>query len=84
MRHRKAKIVATRGPASSSSEIIRALFQAGVDVFRLNFSHGSHDDHRIASPELLPDRGVLPHLICSSPALTGGGADEAGKHGNAG
>lgn len=40
------KIVATLGPSSSSSETIRALFDAGVDVFRLNFSHGTHEDHR--------------------------------------
>ncbi len=45
-RHRKAKIVATLGPASSDPAIIRALFEAGADVFRFNFSHGSHDDHR--------------------------------------
>ncbi len=45
-RQRKAKIVATLGPASSSKEAIRELFRAGADVFRLNFSHGSQDDHR--------------------------------------
>jgi pyruvate kinase len=45
-RNRNAKIVATLGPASSSPELIRALFDAGADVFRLNFSHGTHDDHR--------------------------------------
>ena len=45
-RERRARIVATLGPASSSPEMIRKLFDAGVDVFRLNFSHGSHDDHR--------------------------------------
>jgi len=44
-RQRSPKIVATLGPASSSPERIRALFDAGVDVFRLNFSHGTHDDH---------------------------------------
>ncbi len=44
-RDRQAKIVATLGPASGSPETIRALFEAGADVFRLNFSHGSHDDH---------------------------------------
>ncbi|MGB9152301.1 MAG: pyruvate kinase, partial [Alphaproteobacteria bacterium] len=45
-RLRQTKIVATLGPASSTRETIRALFDAGADVFRLNFSHGKHDDHR--------------------------------------
>src|SRR5438094_10552736 len=45
-RHRNAKIVATLGPASATEEMIQALFLAGVDVFRLNFSHGTHDQHR--------------------------------------
>ncbi|MET4128768.1 pyruvate kinase [Roseovarius sp. MBR-6] len=43
-RHRKVKIVATLGPASSDYETIRALHEAGADVFRLNMSHGSQDD----------------------------------------
>ncbi|MEE8445022.1 MAG: pyruvate kinase, partial [Alphaproteobacteria bacterium] len=45
-REHRTKIVATLGPASSSPEIIEALFRAGADVFRLNFSHGEKDDHR--------------------------------------
>ena len=45
-RQRKAKILATLGPASSTREQIAALFKAGADVFRLNFSHGSHADHQ--------------------------------------
>jgi pyruvate kinase len=45
-RQRKAKILATLGPASSTREQISALFKAGADVFRLNFSHGSHQDHQ--------------------------------------
>ncbi len=45
-RHRHAKIVATLGPASSSPEMIRVLFEAGADVFRFNFSHGTHDEHQ--------------------------------------
>src|SRR3954470_24703343 len=44
-RHRHAKIVATVGPASSSPEMLHALFLAGVDTFRLNFSHGTQEDH---------------------------------------
>src|ERR1700741_1642718 len=44
-RQRSAKIVATLVPSSSSPAQIPALFEAGVDVFRLNFSHGTHDDH---------------------------------------
>ncbi len=45
-RARQSKIVATLGPATSTYPEIRALFDAGVDMFRLNFSHGTHDDHR--------------------------------------
>ena len=41
----KTKIVATVGPASNSKEMLRALIQEGVDVFRLNFSHGAHEQH---------------------------------------
>jgi len=44
-RRRRTKIVATLGPASSTPEVLSRLFQAGADVFRLNFSHGTHDDH---------------------------------------
>ncbi len=44
-RNRKAKIVATLGPASQSEPMIRELFDCGVDVFRLNFSHGTHQEH---------------------------------------
>jgi pyruvate kinase len=41
----KTKIVATVGPASNSKDMLRALIKEGVDVFRLNFSHGTHEDH---------------------------------------
>jgi pyruvate kinase len=44
-RRRRTKIIATLGPASSTTEVITRLFQTGADVFRLNFSHGSHEDH---------------------------------------
>jgi pyruvate kinase len=45
-RNKHAKIVATLGPASDERQTIQALFDAGADVFRLNFSHGTHEDHK--------------------------------------
>lgn len=45
-RQRNVKIVATLGPASDTYEMIRKLHEAGADVFRLNMSHGSHDEIR--------------------------------------
>ncbi len=45
-RRRNAKIIATLGPATSDEESIGELFRAGVDVFRLNFSHGAYEDHK--------------------------------------
>ena len=44
--NRNTKIIATLGPSSSSPLKIHSLFQAGADIFRLNFSHGNHEDHR--------------------------------------
>ncbi|MEZ5865263.1 MAG: pyruvate kinase [Geminicoccaceae bacterium] len=68
-RGRSAKIVATLGPASSTAEVIVALAKAGADVFRFNFSHGSHDDHaqrldmvRAAEREIGRPIGVLLDL----------------------
>jgi pyruvate kinase len=43
-RYRNVKIVATLGPASDTYEIVRALYETGADVFRLNMSHGSHEE----------------------------------------
>ncbi|MGY1847059.1 MULTISPECIES: pyruvate kinase [unclassified Blastococcus] len=45
---RRAKIVCTLGPATSSAEQVTALVESGMDVARLNFSHGSHEDHATA------------------------------------
>jgi pyruvate kinase len=61
-RRRRTKIIATLGPASSSPEVIERLFRAGADVFRLNFSHGSHADHaeRIAIIRTLERRMERP------------------------
>lgn len=44
-RYRQTKIVATLGPASNSAEKIKELFETGVDLFRVNFSHGDHATH---------------------------------------
>ncbi|HEY5841880.1 MAG TPA: pyruvate kinase [Mycobacterium sp.] len=43
---RRGKIVCTLGPATASDEMLRALVEAGMDVARLNFSHGAHSDHK--------------------------------------
>ncbi|MGZ3173762.1 MAG: pyruvate kinase, partial [Croceibacterium sp.] len=44
-RRRKVKILATIGPASSDPEMLRRLWRAGADAFRINLSHGEHDIH---------------------------------------
>lgn len=44
--YNKTKIVATVGPASNNKDMLRALAKEGVDIFRLNFSHGTHEDHQ--------------------------------------
>ena len=43
---KKTKIVATIGPASESEEVLKQLFENGLNVCRLNFSHGSHEEHK--------------------------------------
>src|SRR5690348_13005343 len=45
-RVRHCKIVGTLGPSSSDEKTLRDLIEAGLDIARLNFSHGSHDQHR--------------------------------------
>lgn len=69
IRVRRARIVATLGPASHAPDTVLALARAGVDVFRLNFSHGSHPDHeaalqavRAAESKLDRPLGVLADL----------------------
>src|ERR1700748_1101894 len=44
-RRRKVRVLATLGPASREPEMIRKLYLAGADAFRLNMSHGAHEDH---------------------------------------
>ena len=43
---RKAKIVCTIGPSSRSGDVVKRLLKAGMNVARLNFSHGTHEEHR--------------------------------------
>lgn len=68
-RKTQTKIVATIGPASAKPEMIRKLFKNGVDVFRLNFSHGNHEDHkktaeaiRAVEREFLTPIGIVADL----------------------
>ena len=46
LHHRRTKIIATLGPATDAPGVLRGLIDAGVDVVRLNFSHGTQDEHR--------------------------------------
>ncbi|MFC1707702.1 pyruvate kinase, partial [Planctomycetota bacterium] len=46
LKRRRTKIVATLGPSSSDQWVIDDLIQAGVDVFRLNMTHGDYESHR--------------------------------------
>ena len=66
---RRTKIVATIGPATSSPEVLRELIEAGATTLRLNFSHGTHEDHqrsirliRQTSFELNQPVGILQDL----------------------
>lgn len=65
----RVKIIATLGPATSNLGEIKKLIQAGADVFRLNFSHGTHTDHqanlkniRLAAKELATEVAVMADL----------------------
>ena len=66
---KKVKILATLGPATRSVDDVRALVEAGVNLFRLNFSHGEHSDHaerfawiRQVEQELNQPIGILMDL----------------------
>ena len=70
-RLRSVKIVATLGPASSDYDTIRALFEAGADVFRLNMSHGTHDDIRARHSIIRKVETDLGRPICILADLQG-------------
>ena len=59
----RTKIVATIGPGSRSPEVLRKLIEVGVDVFRLNFSHGTHDEHSAVLADIRSlSRGLGQHV----------------------
>lgn len=63
---RRTKIVATVGPSSTSPEVLGALIDAGANVFRLNFSHGTHEEHRQRAEtirQLATEKGVSVGLL---------------------
>ncbi|MEM8788337.1 MAG: pyruvate kinase [Pseudomonadota bacterium] len=70
-RNRNVKIVATLGPASSDYETIKALFVAGADVFRLNMSHGTHEDIRARHQILRDLEAEMERPICILADLQG-------------
>ncbi len=70
-RNRKAKILATLGPSSSSKKIIEELFTAGCDVFRLNFSHGDIEIHRKNYENIRSLEDKYNHATCVLADLQG-------------
>jgi pyruvate kinase len=70
-RLRNVKIVATLGPSSNDYETIRALFEAGADVFRLNMSHGTHDDIKARHTIIRQIEADLDRPICILADLQG-------------
>ena len=70
-RLRNVKIVATLGPASNDYAMIRALFEAGADVFRLNMSHGSHDEMRVRHGIIRQVEADIGRPICILADLQG-------------
>lgn len=71
IRQNLTKIIATLGPASQDKDILRQLHQAGADIFRLNFSHGSHDDHARNIANLRALESELGHPIAILADLQG-------------
>lgn len=68
---RRTKIVATLGPATQSSEALRAIIQAGVDVVRLNFSHGAPEDHIARAEAVRAEAAACGRLVAVLADLQG-------------
>lgn len=60
----RTKIIATIGPATSSYENLKAIVKEGVDVCRLNFSHGSYDDHKVVIDNIKALNAELGTHVC--------------------
>ena len=71
IRQRRTRIVATLGPASRGPENVLALARIGVDVFRLNFSHGSHEDHANALADVRAAEQALDRPLAALGDLQG-------------
>ena len=71
IRNRRARIVATLGPSSKTPETVIALARAGADVFRLNFSHGDHDDHARALEAVRAAEAVIERPLAALADLQG-------------
>lgn len=67
----KTKIIATVGPASSDKDVLRKLIKEGVNVFRLNFSHGSHEDHQQVVQNVHELNEELDSCVCLLQDLQG-------------
>ena len=82
-KERKTKIVCTIGPASESAEALEVLIKSGMDVARLNFSHGTHEEHfrKIKTIRKIADRLAIPVAILqdlSGPKIRVGRIKEGG------
>src|SRR5579871_2991900 len=71
LRRRRTKIVATVGPASRDPAVLEALLRAGVNVFRLNLSHGDHDSHRANFANILAVSAALGEPVAVLADLCG-------------
>jgi len=68
---RRAKIICTLGPSCSTEATIRGLLQVGMDVARLNFSHGKHEDHAACIQMLRRAAAAEGRTICILQDLQG-------------
>ena len=67
----RTKVIATIGPACSTKEILGKLFSAGIDVCRLNFSHGNYADHQKVINHILELNGELGYKVAILADLQG-------------